>query len=91
MGKSRVPFKTNVNRSSRVPTAKPSGGPANVRNTNDGYWLSPRSRPIKAYLVDEKKERKKLSKWILIWTTGIPLSFMAMLWLVLLFTDLFTS
>jgi hypothetical protein len=90
MSKFSVPFKTNVNRPFRLPATKPSSRPARARKVNDGYWFTPR-HPITAYLVNEKKERKKLFQWILIWVAVIPLSFMIIVWLVLLFADLFAS
>jgi len=91
MGKSRVPFKTNVNRPEGKSASGPLGQPVKPRKTNDGYWLRPQDRPIKAYLVNQEKERKKLTKWLLIWVVGIPIGVLALVWLFILVIDLFTT
>jgi len=91
MGKSSIPFKTNVNRPIRKPAADSLNRPAQSEITNTSYWLRRQDRPIKAYLVNPKKERNKLAKWILIWVVAIPLGFMAMMWLVLLIIDMFNT
>jgi hypothetical protein len=91
MGKSRVPFKTNVNRLGSKPDADTLGKPAQSGKTNEGYWLRRQDRPIKAYLVNKEKEKKKLTKWILLWVVGIPLGVLALVWLFILIFDLFTT
>lgn len=90
MGKSSVPFKTNVNRPIRKSDEDALARLAKARKANEGYWVRPQDRPMKVRLVDDKKERKELSKWVVIWVVVVPLGFMAMLWLILLFADMFT-
>jgi hypothetical protein len=91
MGKSSVPFKTNVKRPLQVPDKKTSDWPAKVPKDDDGYFFTPRSRPIRAYVVNEKKEKTKRFQWVLTWVAVIPLGFMILLWLALFFAELFTG
>ena len=91
MGKSPIPFKTNVKRPAGKPDPNALKRPAQGGMANTGYWLRRQDRPIKAYLVNPEKERRKLAKWILTWVVAIPLSFMAVMWLILLIIDLFNT
>lgn len=86
MNKSRVPFKTNVNQ--RIPKAavNPSNKPA-----QSGYWLRSQDRPIRARVVNQRKERKQLAEWILVWVTAIPVGLIVTVWMGLLVFDMFTT
>ncbi|MFT5139807.1 MAG: hypothetical protein ACI9H8_000263 [Lysobacterales bacterium] len=60
------------------------------RGPAGGVWIQPRKRRrIKAYLIDEKKEKSLRVKWLLRWACAIPLVIYGFWWLSFLFADLF--
>ena len=87
MEKSKVPFKTNVNQSIRVPAAGRASGTARAKQTVLGgkaYWLRPENRPIRATLVDEDVERALLLRKLLSWLLIVPFAVMVVVRFVLL-------
>ncbi|MGA9574996.1 MAG: hypothetical protein WBS20_13735 [Lysobacterales bacterium] len=91
MGSSGVSFKTDFNPPVRKPATDTAYRPAQSERAQGGYWLRRQDRPIRARIVNPKKERNKLARWILIWAVGIPLAGISIAWLVLLIIDLFTT
>ena len=79
MGKSKTPFKTNLDQ---------KVGPFKKRRENSKTGFS---KPIKATRVDDAKEKSNRTKWILKWVVLLPLSVYALLWLSLLLLDLFKN
>ena len=80
MGKSKFPFKTNVK--------SPAGKRSSVHQVNEpvrvsagfGSWEVRRDRPIKAVVVDPKKERMRKLRWLGFWIVLVPSTVMLLLW-----------
>lgn len=89
MGKRKIPFKTNLDQPvGKVPDT-PSKRPPHTHSTKGGIWIRKKNRPIRAKVVNKKKERAVLLKWILKWVIAIPVSAYALVWLFILMRDLF--
>jgi len=91
MVKSKVPFKTNVDQSIRKVTTPTSKRTGENPITKGGIWISRKNRPIKAAVVNPKKEKTRLIVWILKWVVAIPLFAYFLIWLVIMMTDLFNT
>ena len=92
MGKSKIPFKTNIDQSIPRPAAKPTRRAVQDDITKGGIWIrTKKTRRIRAVVVNLKKERNLLIKGILIWVVAIPLGVYFLVWLLILMIDLFTT
>jgi hypothetical protein len=92
MGKSKIPFKTNIDQSIPRPAARPTRTAAQDDITNGGIWIrTKKTRRISPVVVNLKKERSQLIEWILIWVVAIPLSAYILVWLLIVMIDLFTA
>lgn len=89
MGKRKTPFKTNLDQPVGKAPDEPSNGPLHTHSTKGGIWIRSKNRPIRAKVVNKKKERVVLFRWILKWVIAIPLSAYAAVWLFILMRDLF--
>ena len=90
MGKRKIPFKTNLDQPVGKAPDTPSKKPIPTHSsTKGGIWIRRKNRPIKAKVVNKKKERSALLIWILKWVIAIPLSAYAIVWLFILMRDLF--
>ena len=89
MKKTKVPFKTNVKTPPGDREFKPQRVPPLRGTASYGYWLPRRERPIRAVVVDPKKERRKLIRWLAVWVVLVPGGFLFLLWLFLFYFYLF--
>ena len=77
MGESKTPFKTNQDQIvGKTKTGK-------IRKITK-FW-----KPIKTTKVDIAEEKAHRIKWVLKWVLFLPLSAYALMWLLVLFFDLF--
>jgi hypothetical protein len=52
-------------------------------------YLFGKPKPIKAEMVDLVKEKKQRLTWFMKWVVILPLSALVLMWLVVIFIDLF--
>ena len=86
MGKSKIPFKTNLNQIVVLDKA----GRAR-RADLAARFRSSKPKPIRAAKVDVDKEKRNLIRWVLKWVLLLPLSAYVLMWLLVLLVDFFKA
>lgn len=86
MGKSKIPFKTNVNQI----VALDKAGRAR-RADLAARFLSSKPKPIKATKVDVDQEKRHSIRWVLKWILLLPLSALVLMWFLVFLVDLFKT
>lgn len=79
MGESKIPFKTNLDQKIGPLKKRLKNRPGDVR------------KPVKATEVDVAREKAERIKWVVRWVLILPVSVLLLLWMLLLFIDLFTT
>ena len=89
MGKSKFPFKTNVKSFSGERSSDHQASEPLRVSAGFGSWAMRRDRPLKAVVVDLKKERLRKLRWLAIWAVLVPGTIMLLAWFSLFFYYLF--
>ncbi len=82
MGDSKIPFKTN--------TDQFKTGQFRRKSRLSGY-LSGKRKPLKTTKVDLAEEKENRVIWMLKWVLLLPLGIYALVWLLVVVIDLFSS
>ncbi|NNE04347.1 MAG: hypothetical protein HKO64_10425 [Xanthomonadales bacterium] len=82
--------KTDLSELKRIPREDDFDWSDQYRGPPGGVWIVPRKkRRIRAFLVNERKERLLRCRWILTWVVAIPLAVYSSWWLLVFVKELF--